>query len=296
VASRLISLLPRLIALEAILLLASATMSFAADNALLRPKPDPEPVEPAPTLLTVPDVRGQAYVFAKSTLEERGFAWRVAGSVQGYPANLVMRQSPAPRTRVVDTGQPTIVLGLARNDEYAQEGMPENASPYLGTAVKLLVRPKARTAQKPAARPHAAPRRKANARPKARPQAGSKGRTKVRPKAKPTPKATPEGRPPAFVVPGAPKEPVYEMPLPERARRLEAWLRTNPTRTDANVHHWLYQHAWIVTGAKFGWWHGAEALEILVRIDEEVQRRWGLGAKSEAAARRALAAVRAKSR
>ena len=51
-----------------------------------------------------------------------------------------------------------------------------------------------------------------------------------------------------------------------------------------------------MTGARFGWWRGAQALEILIRVDEQVQRRWKIGSKSEAAARRALAAVRAKSR
>ena len=100
-------------------------------------------------------------------------------------------------------------------------------------------------------------------------------------------------RPSAF--PG-PKEPQDEIALPERARRLEAWLDAHPKPTNANVSHWLYQHEWIVTGARFGWWHGAEALKILIRVDERVQRRWGIGAKSEGAARRALATVRAKSR
>jgi hypothetical protein len=70
----------------------------------------------------------------------------------------------------------------------------------------------------------------------------------------------------------------------------------HPKPTNANVRHWLYQHEWIVTGALFGWWHGAEALEILIRVDEQAQRQWDIGAKSEAAARRALATVRAKSR
>ncbi len=51
-----------------------------------------------------------------------------------------------------------------------------------------------------------------------------------------------------------------------------------------------------MTGARFGWWHGAEALEVLIRVDGQVQARWKIGKKSEAAARRALATVRAKSR
>ena len=321
-AARLTSLLPRVVALTAILVLASATISFAAANSPLSPAPQSEPVEVAPPLLTVPDVRGQAYVFAKGTLEEGGFAWRVTGSVQGYAANTVASQTPAPGTRVVDTGLPTIVLALARNGKYAQEGMPENASPYVGTKIRLLVRArpkakptalKAKPAAKPktkrAAKPKAKP--KVKAKPKAKPNVKPKAKLNVKPKAKPKPKPVPKAkpkpkakakpkakpaRPPAFTAAGAPKEPQHEIPLPARARRLEAWLRAHSEPTNANIRHWLYQHEWIVTGARFGWWHGAEALEILVRVDEQVQRRWGMGAKSEAAARRALVAVRAKSR
>ncbi|MFL5971137.1 MAG: hypothetical protein ACJ750_01985, partial [Gaiellaceae bacterium] len=103
-------------------------------------------------------------------------------------------------------------------------------------------------------------------------------------------------RPEAFQFAGAPTEPLDEPPLTTRARRLERWLATHPKPTTANVSHWLYQHEWIVTGARFGWWRGARALEILIRVDEQVQRRWEIGSRSEAAARRALAAVRAKSR
>jgi hypothetical protein len=62
------------------------------------------------------------------------------------------------------------------------------------------------------------------------------------------------------------------------------------------VNHWLYQHSWLVTGARFGWSGGAEALRILVRIDRDLQARWGIGAKSLAVARAALAQVERRSR
>jgi hypothetical protein len=299
VAARLTSLLPRVVALTAVLVLASATISFAAENSLLTPAPKAEPAEVTPTLVTVPDVRGQAYVFAKGTLEERGFAWRVTGAVRGYSANTVVSQTPAPGTRVVDTGLPTILLGLARNGNYAQEGTPEDASSYPGTEIKLPTRPKAKPVAKPIARKKVTPKAKPKANPKAKPKPKPKPKPEPKPEPKPKPKPKPKAkpvRPPAFTAAGAPKEPQHELPLPERARRLEDWVRDNPKKTSANVRHWLYQHEWIVTGAKFGWWHGAEALEILIRADEQVQRRWGIGAKSEAAARRALAAVRAKSK
>jgi hypothetical protein len=106
----------------------------------------------------------------------------------------------------------------------------------------------------------------------------------------------PPRRPPAFHVPGAPKEPLDEITLPARARRLQAWLTASRSLTAANLRHWLYQHAWIVTGARFGWWHGAQALRTLIRVDRRVEARWAIGHRSEAAARRALAEVQAKAK
>jgi hypothetical protein len=106
-------------------------------------------------------------------------------------------------------------------------------------------------------------------------------------------------RPPrtaAFHVPGAPKEPLDEITLPARARRLDDWLTSARGPTAANQRHWLYQHAWIVTGAKFGWWHGAEALRLLIRVDRRVESQWGIGYRSGAAARGALVAVEARAR
>jgi hypothetical protein len=284
VAARLSSVFARIVALTAILVLGSATISFAADSQFGASTTPNEVTVAAPELVTVPDVRGQAYVFAKGTLEEAGFAWRVAGSVQGYPANTVVSQSPAAGTRVVDTGMPLLQIGLARNGSYAQEGSPENSSPYDGTAIKLPGRPK--LAAKPAPRP----------KPKPKPAAKPKPKPVAKPKPKARPKAKAAARPAAFRVAGAPAEPLDELPLTTRAKRLERWLATHRKPTNANVSHWLYQHEWIVTGARFGWWRGAEALEILIRVDEQVQRTWKIGSKSEAATRRALAAVRAKSR
>jgi hypothetical protein len=84
------------------------------------------------------------------------------------------------------------------------------------------------------------------------------------------------------------------MPLPKRAWLLGVWLRNHPRATYANVDHWLYQHAWVVTGAKFGWWRGAKALRILIAVDGRVISAWGIGARSREVARAALAEVRAK--
>src|SRR5207237_9310489 len=94
-----------------------------------------------------------------------------------------------------------------------------------------------------------------------------------------------QSRPPAVVVAGAPREPLQEIPLVDRARLLTSWLDAHPKPSDAAVGHFLYQHAWIVTGARFGWWHGADALRVLIAADRKAERLWGIGGRSEAAAR-----------
>jgi hypothetical protein len=72
-------------------------------------------------------------------------------------------------------------------------------------------------------------------------------------------------------------------------------VEKHPTRSPANVNHWLYQHNWIVTGARFGWANGAEALRTLIAVDERTQQLWGVGVRSEGVARRALAEVEERS-
>jgi hypothetical protein len=281
-AVRLAALLPRAVVVALVWVLATAAFTFAADTTIIGPSSATSNSVPAKAPeLTVPSVTGQAYVFAKGILEDGGFAWRVSGSVRGYASNRVMAQTPAAGTRVVDTGAPMIVLRLVKGP-YAEQGRPADASSYLGTKIKLAklaaatvpVAPVTKPAVKPAAKPLVKP--------------------VVKPKSKPKPTSKPAAkskRPPAFSVPGAPREPLDEITLPARALRLEAWLGERP-KTSANVQNWLYQHAWIVTGAKFGWWHGAQALQILIRVDERVQRQWGLGSKSEAVARATVAKVR----
>lgn len=261
---------------------AMATVTFAASGGQEPPAVTP-PAQPAePTIVVVPDVRQQAYVFAKGSLEEAGFAWSVAGSVHGYAANTVVAQAPAAGTRVVDNGSPTITLTLARNGKYSQEGAPEDGSPFPGTPIQLADAPAARTppAQTDAPAPGTEPTPAAPAAPT--------------PAAKPKPAAKRDLRKPAFAVPGAPKEPLDEMTLDARARSLEAWLAKHPTPSTENVNHWLYQHAWIVTGARFGWSHGEQALRLLVAVDRKVETRWGIGSQSRTLAEQALAEVRAR--
>src|SRR6478672_6938447 len=118
------ALLPRILVITAVWITASGTLTFAADKTLTSPRPAPKPpvATPRPTLV-VPDVRAQAFVFAKGILDDNGFAWRVVGSVRGYATNRVISQTPAPGARVVDTGAPTIELQLGRGS-YGQTGTP----------------------------------------------------------------------------------------------------------------------------------------------------------------------------
>jgi hypothetical protein len=273
-AARLTMLLPRLVALVVIWLLAAASFTFAAGgNRSVQQPATAKRAEKKPAVLVVPDVRGQTYVFAKGMLEDAGFAWRVTGAVDGYAANTVAVQNPAPRVRVVDNGAPTVVLRLERNEAYEERGLPENASPYDGTSVVLVK--DWRAAKKPAPKPKPA----ANPKPKKQAPAAAAGARKK------------EYRKPDFVVPGARREPARELRLPARARLLDRRVAAVSRPTPGLVDHWLYQHSWIVTGALFGWKDGDEALRILIGVDRDLQSRFGFGARSEAVARRALAEV-----
>jgi len=280
-AVRLAALLPRAVIVALIWILGTAAFTLAADNTIVGPAtPDPATgAAKAQTELVVPSVSGQAYVFAKGILEDSGFAWRVVGPVHGFSSNRVMTQSPAAGTRVLDTGAPTIVLRLVRGP-YAQLGRPVDVSPYRGTVVRLAGLASVTT---PAAKPAAKPKPKAAPKPAAKPKKVVK--TTVKPSA----------RPPAFTLADAPKEPLDEISLPARALRLQHWAANKP-KTGANVRHWLYQHAWIVTGAQFGWWHGAQALETLIAVDRQLERQWGIGGKSQAVASAALAQVSRKAK
>jgi PASTA domain len=226
-ASRLAALLPRLIALTVMWLLATSTFTFAAGNRATPPsQPAPAAAAQAKTL-TVPDVRGKAYVFAKGILQDAGFSWRVDGTIEGYSANTVALQNPAPGMRVVDNGAPLVLLRLDRNKSYGERGLPENSSPFASTRVVLL----------------------------------SVWR----------------------------KE--QKMPLPDRARRLDARMAAVSKPTKRLVNFWLYQHSWIVAGARFGWHDGADALRILIATDEKLQARFGFGGRSARVARHALVEV-----
>ena len=322
----------RLLVLTAVWLLGTATFSLAQEGGTSTAEQPAQPAETASAAaaelpLVVPDVRGLPYVFAKGVLEDAGFAWKVKGKVEGYAVDLVSEQSVKPGTRVVDTGAPTIVLYLEKNPDYEERGLPEDTSPYRGTKLVLVSGAEPTAAEPPTtdttettettetaadtsggetatdSSPETEPAETTSTEPvdttpSTEPEAttGAEGET--------TPSTTPaepassgaKTRPRAFLVPGAPREPLDEIPLPARAKRLKAWVAQQIRLTYAALSHWQYQHGWVVAGARFGWWQGARALRILIGVDEEMQRRFSVGYESERIARSALAEVLVKSK
>lgn len=112
----------------------SATISLAADKPSVEKNPATHASKPQKVMI-VPDVRGQLFVFASGMLEDGGFGWKVRGAVHGYPANLVVSQSPQPGRHVLDTGAPTITLRLAHGKS-AEVGQPEDRSSYGASLIR----------------------------------------------------------------------------------------------------------------------------------------------------------------
>jgi hypothetical protein len=273
----------------------------------------------------VPDVQGLPYVFAKGVLEDAGFAWKVVGDVDGYAVNVVADQSVRAGTEVLDTGAPIIELRLAESPSYETRGLPEDRSPYKGTELVVAADGVTLTdwlakqeVEAAAAEEGAAPSNGAEPTDDAAEPAPADTvplltdpAVTVPPVEQPTasvpvepeptaettevaPETTDAAREPDFVVEGAPTEPVDELALPARAKKLLVWAKDLDKATAEALDHYSYQHSWLVSGARFGWWHGAEALEILIQVDELMQKRFDLGRDAEKVARSALAEVRAK--
>jgi PASTA domain len=318
------SFAPRVAAFVAVGVVATAGVTWAASRGVPQTSSTPSVTTTAPVApLVVPDVTNQAFVFAKGTLEDAGFAWRVTGAVHGFAANTVVSQSPPAGTELLDTGAPWVTLTLKRNAAYAPTGEPEDTSPYTGTAVQPAAVDGATGPALPAtttgaasSTPPASPGKTSTTATTAStttgttttasrngdtaPSASKSAPGATSPKSSKTASAShagwPKTRPPAFSVPGGKPEPLDEMPLPNRAAALARWLDAHPKRTGANVQHWLYQNNWIVAGAKLGWWHGAQALKTLVAVDKHADALWGIGLQSAAVAEQALSDVRTRAR
>ena len=262
-------------------LFATATLTYAAGQKLTTtPAKAPAAVAaPRPTLV-VPDIRGQAFVFAKGILADGGFGWRVNGSVQGYATNVVASQRPAPGTRVEDTGAPTLTLTMQRGT-YPQDGTPENASPYAGTAIVLTKTPRA-AAKKLSPRTVPTARAKAAAK-----SAAKRVHAAAKPKRKVRKVHVARARPPAFIASGAPREPLNEIPLTVRG------VADLEVDSDAECLAVVRQYLSFFPSS-----HGAEApvVESSDPVDRRVESQWGIGHDSEFVARRALAAVEAQAK
>ena len=298
-AARLTALLPRFLALTVIWLLGAATYTLAADTVPIAKHEKQTEAAAKPHVLTVPDVRKKAYVFAKGILQDAGFAWRVDGTVKGFSANTVTVQRPAPGTKVIDNGAPLVVLSLSRNTTYGESGLPENSAPYKATRI-VLVSDWARDQIEPTTSGETETTSTETATTTTAPAATTTApvATTTEPAGTTTEPEQPQEktRKPDFEVAGAPVEPADEMPLPDRARALERRLAGNSKPRQRLINFWLYQHSWIVTGARFGWHDGAQALRILIKVDQSLERRFGFGARSEVVARRALAYVEAQAK
>jgi len=298
-AARLTALLPRFLALTVIWLLGAATYTLAADTVPIAKHETKAAAVAKPHVLTVPDVRKKAYVFAKGILQDAGFAWRVDGTVKGFSANTVTVQRPAPGTKVIDNGAPLVILSLSRNTTYGESGLPENSAPYKATRV-VLVSDWARDQIQPTTSGETETTSTETGATTTAPAATTTepAATTTEPAGTTTEPEQPDEktRKPDFEVPGAPVEPADEMPLPDRAHALERRLAESSKPRKQLINFWLYQHSWIVTGARFGWHDGAQALRILIKVDQSLERRFGFGARSEVVARRALAYVEAQAK
>ena len=254
-AARLTALLPRLLALTVIWLLGAATLHArgrqpdanartGGGRCSLRPK--------RPGSSSSRTFAAQAYVFAKGILQDAGFAWRVEGSVQGYAANTVAIQNPAPGTRVIDNGAPIVVLGLS------QERCLRRARP---AGEQLALRRDACRAghrlEQEARRARLATTT-APAATTTEPAATTTepAVTTTEPAATPTgPEPQQKNREPDFMVPGAPIEPADEMPLPAARtgspsgvpRMCRSPLSRSSTSGSTSIRG-------SSTGARFGWY------------------------------------------
>ena len=195
--------------------------------------------------------------------------------------------------RVVDNGAPVVIVTLRRSTEYAERGVPENVSPYDGTSVVLLKR-LARRAGPGRDGPRGPRPPPLRLRPRPQPLRPRRP-LRLRPRHPRRPRSRRRSRPRTAIArrtspcrrPGRAQQ---RDPAAERAKNLQRRVSGAQVESPARSSwgNWLYQHAWIVTGARFGWADGDVALQTLVQVDRSLYVRFGFGAKSEQVARSTL--------
>ena len=88
---RLPSYVSRIAVVVVLALGAGAGLTYAAGQQITATPPVTTTATPQkPLTLTVPDLRNQAFVFAKGQLQDGGFAWHVTGAVRGFAAHTVV--------------------------------------------------------------------------------------------------------------------------------------------------------------------------------------------------------------
>ena len=216
----------------------------------------------------------------RASLEQDGFAWRVTAPCPGFAANVVVSQSPAPGTRVFDDGAPTSSLRLSRNATTRRRACPRTSRPYAG-------KPSPGRSACGAAEAKDRPGEGRHSGGEARESAAAEGEAVTAEAAKPTPPPA-RARPPSSSPARRRSRSTRSSSAPARSSS-QPGSRSIRSRTAANVDHWLYQHAWIVTGAKLRLVATApQALRDADRRRPAVsQKLWGVGSQSEQVARAA---------
>ena len=168
-------------------------------------------------------------------LEDAGFAWRVVGHVHGYAANIVATQYPL-RVRASSTRARRLSCSRSRRTgSYGRKARPRTRPRTSVRERELAGRRDAGTPPSPRRQAEGRRSRKPRKRTVAQAAARPRSRSPVRRRSRWTRSRCPSAR-------GASSRFVAKHPQADAAAR----------RTTG-----CYQHAWIVTGAKFGWWRGA---------------------------------------
>ena len=203
-ALRIATRLPRLVIVGVVLLLASATLAVGAAKRLTAvPSGAPAPV--AVATLVVPDLSGQAFVFAKGIA--RRHRLRLAGHRLGARLCSEQGRQPVPARRHA--------CARHRRADHHRDARAHALSGE-GRVPKTFRRTSARRFNPSGSRRRLSLRsRRSPLLPRERRR--SPCRTKAEPNEGRAAVAAPAERPPAFVVAGAPTEPLNEMALTQRA-------------------------------------------------------------------------------
>ena len=253
------------------------------------PRPAAEP-DPTPEILVVPDVRRQAYVFAKGILQDAGFAWKVEGSVRRLRRQHRRRPGPGarhPRRRQRRADRRVTLKPAARTHE---RGVPENSLRTAARQSCCLSDGRPRRRPRPP-RPRPPRRRKRRRRPPHRGRAPQ-----------PPPPAAPQ---PQAEENGATASPTSSFPVLPKSPPTRSRCRSAPSAPGA-------RRGRVASPAE----EFVEPLALPARVDRHrrpasagrtatrrsasssgstaAARRWGFGARSERVARRPSRTSRAR--